>query len=166
MYDCAFWILPPTTYKTFVMFLSVQTLAELFFSCGPSCCNFFWPGHITTSEYIQPSAYTIDLDHYSRIASLPLFLSLAPFPFTESTCPILSFPALAVLYLPLLHLSILLLCHASLPVSFLPLLAPVCFPTWCFHGSILSSPETLLWYLQYPWYLQLHFGLLVFQVAP
>lgn len=46
----------PLTKLLLCFYLSEQTLAELLFFSGPSCYNFFSPGHITTSEYIQKSA--------------------------------------------------------------------------------------------------------------
>lgn len=117
--------LPPTKH---LLCFYLNSLAELLFFSGSSCCNFFSPVHITTSEYMQKSAdILVQILVLALVASL--FLSLIPFSFTDSALPILYFPAIHVLYLLVPHLPTSFSYMQSMPVSSLPLLAPTCYPT-------------------------------------
>lgn len=143
----AFWILLPTTYKTSVMFLSVSTLAKLFFFSGLSCFNFFCPCHITISEYIpEVSWYHCFTSLFQHCQSLPLFLSLVLLHWVnlarlDFLCPwyVVSTSASFVYhpFLPGIH------CPCPLSFSW-----HQCIMHMISCGAILSSSEPVLLYLQ------------------
>lgn len=139
--------LPPTTYKTFVMFL----LYKFFFFSGLSCFNFFCPCHSTISEYIPEVRWCRCFTSLFQICqSLPLFLSLALSSSIDSSWH-LTFSTLDILYLPLPHLSTI---HSyqvftACILSSSPGTCVVC--TWCSCGAILSSSElSLQWATLWP----------------